>query len=142
MMRPFVLGLFVVFSLAACTLQSGNDKFARRGRESWSVDGRTYEVAETYYKWVGNSARFVMVTKAGSEMLAPDEAKTLALPLIRYARDRRMHERTAVGPLRGREPPMVGFAVVFVWGEAGKVVGEFDVPGGEVTWRLAHPNDP
>jgi hypothetical protein len=114
---------------------------ARSGRETWNVDGRAYELAETYYKRVGNSLRFVMVTKVAAAELAPEEAKALALPLIRYARDHGLHERITIRPLRGNAPPMVGFAVEFVSGKSGKVVGDYNVPGGVVTWRLAHPND-
>lgn len=138
-MRSFVLGLIAVLFLAACTLQSGDTKLARRGREVWEVDGRTYELSQTYYKWVSNSVRFVMVVKTAAAILAPDEVKALAIPLIRYAREHRLHERTTIRPIRGNVPPMIGFAVEFVSGESGKVIGDYDVLGGEVTWRLAHP---
>jgi hypothetical protein len=141
-MRSFVISLVSLLLLATCTLQSGNGKIARGGPETWNVDGRAYELAETYFKRVGNSVRFVIVSKTAVATLAPDEAKALALPLIRHAKEHRLHERTTIRPLRGNVPLMVGFAVEFVYGEAGKVIAGYDVPGGEVTWRLAHPNDP
>jgi len=144
-MRSFVVGLLAMFFLATCTLLSDSRKLARRGREAWNVDGRNCEIVETYYKRTGpsgNSVRFVIVSKVAAAILAPDEAKALSLPLIRYARDHHMHERTKIVPNRGNNPRMVGFAVELVSGESGKIVGDFEVPGGEVTWRLAHPNDP
>jgi hypothetical protein len=95
-MRSFVFSFVAVLFLGACTLQSGNTKLARRGRESWNVDGRTCEVVETYYKWAGSSLRFVMVSKVAAAMLGRDEVKTHALPLIRYARDHRMPPPSSV----------------------------------------------
>jgi hypothetical protein len=142
-MRSFVV-LAALF-LAACTLSVENPKLARRGSEAWKVEGRDYEILETYYKRTGpsgNTIRFVMAAKVAAAMLAPDEAKMLALPLIKYARDHRLHERTTIPPNRGSDLTMVGFTVEWVSRESGKVVGDFEVPGGEVTWRLAHPNDP
>jgi hypothetical protein len=113
-----------------------------QGPESWHDGDRTYEIAATYYRrGIGNAIWYVVVPKEIRGTVRPIENKNRALPLIRYVYEHRLHERGKILPVRGSIQPLIGISVEFVSTGSGKVIGSYDVPGGEVSWRLAHPDD-
>ena len=127
----------------ACTVRVNDPRLAIGGPESWHAGGRTYEIAGTYYKrGTGNSVWYVIVPRDTPANMTPLEVRIRALPLIRYAYEHRLHERAKIMPLRGNVSPTAGFSVEFMDAGSGKVTDSYEVPGGEVSWRLAHPDEP
>jgi hypothetical protein len=140
--RASIASLALVVA-CGCTVRVNDSRVAVQGPESWHDVDRTYEIAGTYYRrGNGNTVWYVIVTKERPSTVSPTETKKRALPLIRYAYEHQLHERTKILPLRGMDPPLIGFAVELTSPAGDKVLDSYEVPGGEVTWRLAHPDEP
>jgi hypothetical protein len=66
----------------------------------------------------------------------------VALPLIKYAHEHHTADRVQMAPLRGGGPPSINLAVDLVSPQDHHLLLRYEVPAGEVTWRLGHPDEP
>jgi hypothetical protein len=122
----------------------GQERLAAAGPETWRVGPHEYHLASTHYeRGTGNEVRYVMTypvsSPTGTTSVAPEDAAAQALPLIRYAYEHRTFERAHISPVRGTESSPPNLAVDLTSVSDGHAVFRYEVPAGEVSWRLAHP---
>jgi hypothetical protein len=114
---------------------------AEQGPETWHVGSQEYRILSTHYEW-GAANTIVYVMSYTVEPAASGTPAQTALPLIRYAVEHHTPDRVRVKALRGGAPAFVNLAVDLVSPKDHHVLFRYEVPAGEVTWRLAHPNEP
>jgi hypothetical protein len=126
--------------------QSGPAHIAEGGPETWRVGHGEYHVSSTHYeKGPGNETRFVMTYAVPPDKEATthtsESAAELALPLIRYAYEHRAAERERLTPTRGTMSSPPNLVVDLVSPSDGHLLFRYEVPSGEISWRLEHPTE-
>lgn len=128
------------------SLWNGGGRLAVGGAETWNVGDHQYNLSATHYeRAAGNGVVYVMtypVPSTTSETIfGVDEAAREALPLIRYAYEHRAADRARIPPVRGTTSSVTRLAVDLVSPDDQRLIYRYEVPTGEVTWRLAHLNE-
>jgi len=136
-----------VFFWGVVTQDSRSVRLVEAGQETWRVGPREYHLSSTHYeRGPGTEVRYVMTypvsVPTGSTSIAADAAAEQALPLIRYAYEHRTYERTRVPPARGTEHSQPNLVVELTSISDGRSLFRYEVPAGEISWRLAHPTEP
>ena len=140
---PF-LGLFFWGGIA--DWDRGQVHIADAGPETWRVGVGEYRLSSTHYeRGPGSEVRYVMTypvpAEPGATSLPSERAAELAFPLIRYAYDHHTADRTRIPPVRGTTGSPPNLVVDLISASDGHLLFRYEVPSGEVTWRLAHPNE-
>ena len=140
------IGLIVSPPRGLDSLWNGGGRLAVGGAETWNVGDREYGLSATHYeRAAGNGVVYVMTypvpSATSGTILSGDEAAREALPLIRYAYEHHAADRARIPPRRGTVSSVSSLAVDLVSPEDRHVIYRYEVPTGEVTWRLAHPYD-
>jgi hypothetical protein len=147
-MRIAVLIVWVI-GLAcgsACSQDREQLRLAEAGPETWRTGVREYRLASTHYeRGTGSEVLYVMTypvpsTSAATSFTA-DEAASQSLPLIRYAYEHHASERVRIPPLRGTMSSPANLVVDLISPNDRRRLFRYEVPAGEVAWRLAHPTE-
>jgi hypothetical protein len=146
-MRDALAGLMVVTAAFGCSRDQSPLRLAQSGAETWRAGSGEYRILSTHYeRGAGNTVVYVMtyaIESAASETaIKSGSAAPTALPLIKYAYEHHAADRVQIDPLRGTAPPSMNLAVDLVSHEDHHLLLRYEVPAGEVNWRLGHPDEP
>lgn len=119
---------------------------AEGGPETWRVGHAEYQVSSTHYeRGPGNDTRFVMTyavpPKKAATTYTSESAAEQALPLIRYAYEHRASERERITSTRGSMSSPPNLVVDLISPTDGHLLFRYEVPSGEIRWRLEHPTE-
>jgi hypothetical protein len=77
---------------------------AASGPESWSENGKTFQIDSTYYLSMGTEVQYTIEQSVDPKLLQglnQEKADAMALPLMLYAYSHRLHERVRFQKLLG-----------------------------------------
>ncbi len=135
-------------AMASSCLRTGEPtQLSPAGAETWKIDGHDHQLSSTHYERRGRyGVAYVMTyaipTSTSATIVTADKAALLSLPLIKYAHDRRSFERAQMPPLKAMTAPPVSLVVDLLSASDRHLLYRYEVPAGEVTWRLMNPTAP
>jgi len=132
-----VLAVLVLLGIAAksCKL-SFTDRhdpghMAATGPATWEIDGKPYSIGSTYFQVLDPGAReqlqftidYLISDPAILDGIDEERAARIAMPVMRYAWQHRLFERTSVSlMLQGKElkPSLIGVAITYRQGDSSR----------------------
>jgi hypothetical protein len=114
-----------VISASGCKVKLGDKaergRMAEKGPESWQIDGKTYTIGSTYYLVLppGEQLQYTIEYLVSDPQLLDglndERAGAIAMPLMRYAWQQRLFERTTVTSSKGAtlRPSLIGVAITY-----------------------------
>jgi hypothetical protein len=131
---------------SACSQDREQVRLAEAGPETWRAGTQEYRLASTHYeRGTGNEVLYVMTypvpLATAATSFTADEAASQALPLMRYAYEHHASERARIPPLRGTISAPANLVVDLISPNDRRRIFRYEVPAGEVSWRLAHPTE-
>jgi hypothetical protein len=124
----------VLATLLACRCESspgaggGHAPLARGGATIWNIDGKDYAIQDTYFLALPEGLQFTIEYEVPPGVdptrMSDQQAYDFAFPLMKYAYDQRLYQRTAVNRVGSGKQDVRRIGVgLFVRGMAGSSRG-------------------
>jgi hypothetical protein len=113
-----------VFSTNGCKVRVGDkaeNRIAEQGAESWQIDGKTYSIGSTYYlvlpprEQLQYTIEYLVSDPKLLADLTDERAGAIAMPLMKYAWQHHLFERTQITSSKGGalKPSLIGVAITY-----------------------------
>jgi len=119
------ISIGIALGANGCKVQVGNNvdptRLAAAGAETWQIDGKTYSIGATYYlvmppaEQLQYTIDYLISDPRLLDGLNDERAARIAMPLMKYAWERRLFERSTVTSAKGGalKTAWIGVAITY-----------------------------